>query len=74
MSLYAVFDYATGKNLGEGKCQEDAVLAACETLATAGDKGGWRMARLREYVRGDQIDSVVDIHPQWNGSHITGMS
>lgn len=74
MSTYAVFDYATGKNLGEGKTQEDAVLAACETLATAGADPVWQMARLREYTRGDQIDSVVDIHPLWNGSHLTGQT
>lgn len=72
MSSYAVFDYSNGKCLGEGKTQDDAVLAACETLATVGDTGGWRMARLREYVRGDQIDSVVDIHPMWNGCHLRG--
>jgi hypothetical protein len=74
VSTYAVFDYATGKNLGEGETEDDAVLAACETLATAGDRGGWRMARLREYARGDQIDSAVSIHPQWQGSHLTGQS
>lgn len=74
MSSYAVFDYATGKNLGEGKTQEDAVLAACETLATAGAEPKWVKANLVEFNANMNISCAVDLHPLWNGSHLTGMA
>ena len=74
MSTFAVFEYGTGRNLGEGKTEQDAYDKACETLATEGVSNDRVYARMVEYVRGDQISNEVVLFPQWNGTHITGQS
>jgi len=70
MSRFAVFSNE-GKCLGSGKTEDEAVEKACETLHTA---DGWVQAHLVEYIRGDQDSSVCWLHPDWNGSHLTGVS
>jgi hypothetical protein len=74
MSTYAVFERNTNRNLGEGKTAQEAYDKACETLAAAGVTNDRVYARMVEYVRGDQESHEVVLYPQWNGSHITGMS
>jgi hypothetical protein len=74
VSSFAIFNLETGKCLGEGKTEEDAVLNACETLDTAGVESKWWNVRLVEYVGGDKDSKVIPIHPKWNGSHLTGQS
>lgn len=74
MSTYAVFERNTNRNLGEGKTAQEAYDKACDTLSTAGVSNDRVYARMVEYVRGDQESHEVVLYPQWNGSHITGMS
>jgi len=73
VSHFAVFD-ENNRNLGAGKTEDEAVEKACETLAAAGAPKEWREATLIEWCRGDTISSACWLHPDWNGSHLTGQS